>query len=381
MEENKMKLKKLSVLTLALAMTLSLAACGDGGTPSGSVPGSKPSAGSAPASSTPAVTSTELVDDTTGLKIPCEPIELSLGCSGTVDGTIMGEVFYKYLDEIKEWTDGNFVINFYPSGQLGGDVELIEGAQMGSVDMFSGAPTSQVGLIPELAVLDISGLYENVEQCNAVLSGGFMDQIQPYYNNAGLRLMSCYASDFRITSSKDPISSVADLKGLNIRTQENKYHMEFWRQLGANPTPLAFGELYIALQQGMMDAQENPWSSYVGAKLCEVQNYMTFTNHIPFVQTMVMNNAKYESLSDAQKQALNQFFYSMQKDVLAGIAADDARMQKLCEDDFGLICNEVPDDIKAAYPAATQAVVDLMKKDIDPAFVDSYLEAVNAVTG
>lgn len=374
-----MKLKRFQALTLVLALALSLTACG--GTQN--TPNSGNSGSNADGSNvgTVTATTTELVDDTTGLKIPCEPIELSLGCSGTVDGTIMGEVFYKYLDEIKEWTDGNFVINFYPSGQLGGDVELIEGAQMGSVDMFSGAPTSQVGLIPELAVLDISGLYENVEQCNEVLSGGFMEQIQPYYNNSGLRLMSCYASDFRITSSKNPINSMDDLKGLNIRTQENKYHMEFWRQLGANPTPLAFGELYIALQQGMMDAQENPWSSYVGAKLCEVQNYMTFTNHIPFVQTMVMNNAKYESLSDAQKQALNQFFYSIEKDILAGIAADDARMQQLCEDDFNLVCNEVSDDIKAAYPVATQAVVDLMKKDLDPAFVDSYLEAVKAVTG
>ena len=370
-----MNLKKLAAFILSFSLALSLTACG--GTKNPSNPGtSTPSAGGNPAVST----ATEIVEDTTGLKIPCEPIQLSLGCSGTVEGTIFGDVLNKYLAEIQEWTDGNFVINFYPSGQLGGDVELIEGAQMGSVDIFSGAPTSQVGLIPELAVLDISGLFSTVEECNAVLDD-FKVLIEPYYNNTGLHLLGMRTFDFRITSSNESIGSMADLKGLNIRTQENKYHMEFWRQLGANPTPLAFGELYIALQQHMMDAQENPWASYVGAKLCEVQNYMTFTNHVPFIQTFVMNNAKYQSLSDAQKQALNQFIYSTEKDMTAGTAADDARMQKLCEDEYGLVCSEIPEDVKAAYPAATQAVVDLMKKDIDPAFVDSYLDAVKAVTG
>lgn len=380
MEENIMKLKKLTALTLALSLALSLTACGGGNdSTSGGGASNSSSGGSNGGAST--ATTTEIVDDTTGLKIPCEPIELSMGCSGTVEGTIMGDALDKYLAELKEWTDGNFVINFYPSGQLGGDVELIEGTQMGSVDIFNGAPTSQVGLIPELAVLDISGLYDNVDDCNAVLNGGFTDLIEPYYNNAGLHVLGMFATDFRITSSNDPINSMDDLKGLNIRTQENKYHMEFWRQLGANPTPLAFGELYIALQQHMMDAQENPWVSYVGAKLCEVQNYMTFTNHIPFVSTYIMNNAKYQSLSDAQKQALNQFIYSVRKYQLEGTVEDDARMQKLCEDNYNLVCSEVPEDVKAAYPAATQAVVDLMKKDIDPTFVDNYLEAVKAVTG
>jgi len=263
----------------------------------------------------------------------------------------------------------------------GGDTELIQGAQMGNVDIFNGAPTSQVGLIPQLAVLDIAGLYDNVDQCNQVLSGGFLDQIEPYYNKAGLHLLTAYTTDFRITSSNKPINSLADLKGLNLRVQENKYHIAFWKALGANPTPLAFGELYIALQQGMMDAQENPWVSYVGAKLCEVQKDMTLTNHIPFISTYVMNDAKYKGMSDAQKQALNQFIYSVKKYIVEGTAADDARLQKLCVDQYGLVVSDVPADIKAKYPEATQAVIDLMKKDIDPTFVDNYVTAAKTVTG
>ena len=119
----------------------------------------------------------------------------------------------------------------------------------------------------------------------------------------------------------------------------------------------------------------------MGAKICEVQNYMTFTNHVPFIGTYVMNNAKYESMSDAQKQALNQFIYSVQKYQTEGTAEDDARMQKLCEDEYGLVCSEVPEDIKEAYAGASQVVIDMMKEDIDPTFVDNYVAAVNAVRG
>ncbi len=377
-----MKCKKLVSLALALVMVLSLAACGGSGSTTTTEPAPAPAAGSdSGAAAAPAVTTTEMVDDTTGLKIACEPIELSMGCSGTIEGTASGDAVYKYLDEVKEWTDGNFVINFYPSGQLGGDAELIEGVQMGSVDIFMGSPSSQIGLVPELAILDISGLYQNIEQCNEVLSGGVRDQLETYYNKAGLHLGSAFATSFRITSSNKAVNSLADLQGLNIRTQENKYHMAFWKALGANPTPLAFGELYIALQQGMLDAQENPWVSYVGAKLCEVQKYMIFTNHIPFILTYVTSQSKYDSMTDAQKQVLNQFFYSVQKETAEKSPADDLRMQKECEDKYSLSCTDLPQDIWEAYPAATQAVVDLMKQDIDPNLVDSYVAAAKAAVG
>jgi len=381
-----MKRKHIISLALALVMVFSLVACGGGD--AGSTPATTPAAPAASGSTgttTPAApaasTTTELVDDTTGLKIACEPIELSMGCSGTIDGTASGDAVYKYLEEIKQWTDGNFVINFYPSGQLGGDAELIEGVQMGSVDIFMGSPSAQIGLVPELAILDIAGLYENIEQCNEVLSGGVRDQLETYYNKAGLHLGSAFSTSFRITSSNKAINSLADLQGLNIRTQENKYHMAFWKALGANPTPLAWGEVYIALQQNMLDAQENPWVSYVGAKICEVQSNMTFTNHIPFILTFVTSNAKYQSMSDAQKQALNQFFYSVQKETAEKSPADDERMQKMCEDTYGLVCADLAPDIWAAYPAATQAVVDLMKQDIDPTLVDNYVAAAKAAVG
>lgn len=380
--------KKLLAVTLCAAMVLSTTACGGNKTETAAAgSGSGAGSGSAEASAAAGEGETAAVGGNAELiaiaseglntSIDCEPIELSLGCSGTVDGTVMGDAIDAAIEAAKTWTNGNFVVNFYPGGQLGGDVELIEGTQMGSVDMFTGAPTSQVGLIPELAVLDIGGLYTDVESANKVLES-FKEQLEPYYNNSGLHLAGLFAPDFRILTSNKPIKTAADLQGLNIRTQENKYHMQFWKELGTNPTPLAFGELYIALQQGMLDAEENPWASIVGAKLCEVQKYIVETNHIPFVSTYVVNKAKYDGMSDSQKLAFNQFVEFCSRYQMAGTADDDARMSQLCQTDYGIEVTPVSDEIKALYEGASQAVIATMKENIDPAFVDSYVEAAKA---
>jgi len=385
--------KKFVAAAISAAMVMSMAACGGSSTETTAAATTAATTAASTTEATTAAATTAAQQETTAgseitdlaayaaegmqTSIECEPIEFSLGCSGTVEGTILGYAISDAGEALKTWTNGNVVVNFYPSGQLGGDIELIEGAQMGSVDMFIGAPTSQVGLIPELAVLDIAGLYENVESCNTVLET-FKDQIEPYYNNAGLHLLAMGAPDFRILSSNKQVETAADLQGLNIRTQENKYHMEFWKQLGTNPTPLAFGELYIALQQGMMDAQENPWASIVGAKICEVQKYIVETNHIPFVSTIVMNQAKYEGLSDNQKLALDQYVQFIMNYQVAGTTEDDLRMKGICETEYGITVTPVSEEIKALYENATQAVIDLMKKDIDPTFVDEYVAAAKA---
>lgn len=375
--------KRMIAITLCASMVLSMTGCGNAAKETAAVTGAETAAksgGDNAGTVTASAGNEELIkiaSEGMNTSINCDPIEISLGCSGTVDGTVMGDAIYAATEAVKTWTNGNFVVNFYPGGQLGGDVELIEGAQMGSVDMFTGAPTSQVGLIPELAVLDIGGLYTDVDAANKVLAE-FKDQLQPYYNNAGLYLSTLFAPDFRILSSNKPVKSAADLQGLNIRTQENKYHMAFWKELGTNPTPLAFGELYIALQQGMLDAEENPWASIVGAKLCEVQKYIVETNHIPFVSTYVMNKAKYDGMSEEQKLACDQFVEFCQRYQLAGTADDDARMSQLCQTDYGIEVTPVTDEIKELYAGASQAVIDMMKENIDPALVDSYVEAAAA---
>ena len=131
-------------------------------------------------------------------EIEAEPMEITWGCSGTL------------------------------TGSLGGDVELIQSVALGNVGVFQGAPTSQVTLIPELTVLDIGGLFKDVENCNNTLQA-MKEKFEAAYEAKGLHLGDMWAADFRILSSNKPVQTAEDLKGLNIRVQENEYHIAFWK--------------------------------------------------------------------------------------------------------------------------------------------------------
>ncbi|MBR3165441.1 MAG: TRAP transporter substrate-binding protein, partial [Lachnospiraceae bacterium] len=310
--------------------------------------------------------------------IEAEPATFTLACSGTITGTVLGDAVEDAIAALSEWTGGNMVVDFHQGGELGGDLELIESVANGTVSMMQAAPTSQVTLVPELNVLDIGGLYKDVDGANTVLKNMY-DKFAAAYEAKGIHLGAMYATDFRILTTNKPITTPDDLKGLNIRTQENKYHQTFWKALGANPTPLAFGELYLALQNGTVDAQENPPASIYGVKLYEVQNTITETNHIPFINTYLMNGALYNNLSDNQKKAIDQFFLYMERYQLAGGAQDDARMLKEFQN-YGCTVSPVTDEVYAQFAVAADAVIEQMKGDgtVDPAFIDEYVNAARA---
>lgn len=313
-------------------------------------------------------------------EIDCEPIELSLGCSGTVDGTARGDAIYAAIEAAKEWTDGKFTVNFYPGGQLGEDSDLIKGVQLGSIDLFTGSSTAQSGLIRELSVLDICGLYADLDSANEVLAE-FQETLQPYYQDAGLALLSMYAPDFRILTSDRPVRTAADLSGLKIRTQDNPYQMAFWRALGADPDALAFGELYMALSQGELNAQENSWDTIAGAGLAKVQGYAVETNHIPFIITFVMNRERYDEMSEGQKLACSQFITFCLRYHLAAAKEDDVRLAKLCETEYGMETVPVSGEIRAMYGAAAESVIGLLKESLDPELVDRYVRAAKKGAG
>lgn len=381
-------MKKIIATALAASMAASLAACG-GSTASSAAPAAS-AAGSA-AVAAPGFEATEtkypfaypVSEDFENVKIDCSAdgeLELSLGCSGTISGTVNGDAVAFAQSVLEKATDGKVKITLYEGGTLGSDTEMMSGMQMGSVDMFTGAPSGQVTMIPNLAVLDIGGAYSSIENCNTNLAN-FVDLIQPDYNNQGLQIMDCFATDWRLLTSNKEYKSLADLKGSTVRVQENPYHIAFWSALGANPTPLAFGEVYLSLQQGMLDAQENPYGSIIGAKLYEVQKYLYESDHIPFISTTVVSKAKMDSLSASQKQAVYEFCYAMEYYMLenAGAAIEDEN--KTCVDGGMTYIAEMPADIVAQYPAAAQAAINAMKGAVNEQFLSDYVAAINTVEG
>ena len=380
-------MKKIIASALAASMAVSLAACG--GSSAASSTTTAASAGSVAAAPGFEATETKypfaypVSEDFENVKIDCSAdseVELSLGCSGTISGTVNGDAVEFAQSVLEKATDGKVKITLYEGGTLGSDTEMMSGMQMGSVDLFTGAPSGQVTMIPNLAVLDIGGAYSSIDNCNTNLAN-FVDLIQPDYNNQGLQMMDCFATDWRLLTSNKEYKSLADLKGSTVRVQENPYHIAFWSALGANPTPLAFGEVYLSLQQGMLDAQENPYGSIIGAKLYEVQKYLYESDHIPFISTTIASKAKMDSLSASQQQAVYEFCYAMEYYMLENSQAAIDDENKTCVDGGMTYIAEMPADIVAQYPVAAQASIDAMKGAVDSQFLSDYVAAINSVEG
>jgi len=218
-------------------------------------------------------------------------------------------VTYLFADKFKQLlqkkSDGRMQLQIYSNGQMGGDIEIIESVQAGDVNFGVQNTAPQVNFIPELAVFDMPSVFPNVNIARETLDGPFFNKINVVYEKAGFKLLALADQGFRTMSTNKKVETMADFKGQKIRTMENPYHVAYWKALGANPTPMAFSEVYIGLQQGTIDAQENPYEVIVSAKLYEQQKYVINTNHLLHIITLIANPEKYNKIVPEDQEIIN----------------------------------------------------------------------------
>lgn len=220
----------------------------------------------------------------------------------SAEDTVTQLLSLKLKGLFEERSGGKIKANVYPSGQMGKDSELTQSTQAGDIAFVVQNTAPQINFVPEVAVFDLPFLFANSKVARAVLDSEFKDLMATKYDKVNLRLMGYCDQGFRVVTTNKAVKSPEDFKGVKIRTMENKYHVANWRAQGANPTPLPWGEVYIALQQGIIDGQENPYEVIVAAKLYEQQKYIVNTNHIFHTISVVMSKKIYEELpADLQK--------------------------------------------------------------------------------
>lgn len=185
---------------------------------------------------------------------------------------------------------------------------------------------------------------------------------------------------FRTMSSNIPLHSITDFSGIRIRTMENKYHINFWENVGASPTPINFSELYIALQQGVVDAQENPVVGLVGSGQYEQQKFITDTDHLLTISVLLMNKSKFDSLTSSQQEMLQ--IFSDRGAELEYIYGQDeySKMAKIATDS-GIEFIELDGDTKEYLKEKAQATVDLVAKDVGKDLVDSLFNSLEEIKG
>lgn len=223
------------------------------------------------------------------------------------EGTVTAYVCDRFDEELQDSTDGELNGHVYLNGTLGNDTDVAEQVMSGHVQFLCTNTANLVTIIPELAVLDMPGVLTGLEQARDVMDNlEFRSKLDEIFEKHGLKLLILSDQGFRQTSSNRALRTLEDFKGLDIRTMENSLHMAYWKALGANPTPMNRSEVFISLQQGLLEAQEDPYCSILANNYAEVQKYIIETNHIFSNVIFITNLNYYNSLSEEHQQKMQQ---------------------------------------------------------------------------
>ncbi len=211
----------------------------------------------------------------------------------------------KFAEIVTAKTGGKIKVNLFPGGVLGGDapnVSALQGGTLEMVTMNSGILASQV---KEFAIYDFPFLFSNGKEADAVVDGPFGQKMHARLTDKGIIGLTYWELGFRnMTNSKRAINTVDDFSGLKIRVIPNPINLDWVKALGANPTPMAFPEVYAALESKALDGQENPYSVIAANKFYEVQKHLTVTNHVYNPQSVIISKKFWDALSAQEKKII-----------------------------------------------------------------------------
>ncbi|MEL7565675.1 MAG: TRAP transporter substrate-binding protein [Dehalobacterium sp.] len=255
----------------------------------------------------------------------CGNGEEEQGSEGTVDQGTSDQVFNlkvghvlapthpyqagleKFAELVDQKTDGKVKIEAFHSSQLGNEREMIEGLQMGTLDMTLVSTAPLAGFSNKFLVFDLPFIFKTREAAYATLDGPVGTEIMDTLKDQGIIGLAYWENGFRHASnSKQALVHPQDIKGMKIRTMENKIHMASFTEIGADPTPMAFGELFTALQQKTVDAQENPIPVFYTSNFFEVQKHLSLTGHFYAAAPLLASKTVWEKLPGEYQAAIQE---------------------------------------------------------------------------
>ena len=208
---------------------------------------------------------------------------------------------------VEKATNGKYKFKHFAASALGGERDMLEGLNLGSLDAVILSTGTLPNFVPEVGVVDIPFLFRDAGHARRVLDGPIGQEILNKFNDKGVRALAWGEQGFRhLTNSRRPVKAPDDFKGLKIRTMENPVHITAFRTLGALPTPMAWPEVVTGLQQGTIDGQENPISVIVSARLSQMQKHLTLTGHVYSPTVLIMSKRLWDSLSATEKTAFSE---------------------------------------------------------------------------
>ena len=343
-------MKKMLSFVLAACMMLSLAACGSSETAD---PDAAPSGEETPAAAEKKV------------------ITVGTGLTDSHYGTVA-------LEKMKEYLEANtdtLTVDIYANGSTGADKDVLEAIQYGTATLCIPTPAVMANFTPAYNLLSLPFIFEDAEAAHDLLDGEWGQKLCAAAEDAGFKVLGIGDYGFRqLTTSNKPIASMADYKGLKIRVMQNDLYIAMYEALGANPTPMASGEVFTALQQGVVDGQENPLSNIYTQKFNEVQKYILKDNHVCDFLIFAFSKEFYDALTADEQTALQEAVDIAVNYTREQCAAADAECEALMAEELSI--TEITPEFRSECVAAVQDVCESYGKAADEAL---YAELMSAL--
>jgi TRAP-type transport system periplasmic protein len=305
------------LLLAALAVTLALAACGQ------AAPAAAPTAAPAPKTAAPtaapaaaAPTAAPKTAAPTAAPKTAAPTaaaavkrgEFVIKASGSMAPTEPGILAYEFFKKnVEERTNGRIEVQIFPTNQLGNERDVIEGLTLGTVQMANPSNAPITAWVPAMNIFELPFIWQNRAHMAKVLDGPIGAKFAPALKEKGIHLLGYEEAGLRhVMTTKKAVNSMADMAGLKIRTMENPVHLEAFRAFGANPLPMAYGELYTALQQGVIDGAEAANTNYNAMKFYEPAPNWAMIGWLHLVSPLVMSERFYQSLPADLQQIVSE---------------------------------------------------------------------------
>ncbi|PTM99723.1 tripartite ATP-independent transporter DctP family solute receptor [Rhodovulum imhoffii] len=249
---------------------------------------------------------------------------------GAASNSLQGRSAAKFAEDLQVELGDTHTVEFYADGQLGDEKELMQKLRLGTVQ-FTLISSIMTNVAPEFALFDMPFLVQDRAHLKAIDAGIIQTDLAPKAEGAGLKILSTWENGFRqITNNSRPINTPADLAGLKIRTPSSEWRVAMFKEWGANPTPMSFSEVFVALQTGTMDGQENPLTNITGANFQEVQKYLSMTGHVYSPTYLTTGLGTWNDLPGDVQAAVKTVAASIQDWALAeGEAADNQLLDKV----------------------------------------------------
>ncbi|MGG6439738.1 TRAP transporter substrate-binding protein [Saccharococcus caldoxylosilyticus] len=290
-----------------------------------------------------------------------------------------GQGLLKFKEIVEKKSGGKLKVQTYFSATLGDDLKMTEALQSGTQEITIPSTSPLVGIVKEFGIFDFPFLFNTAEEADAILDGPIGKKLLEKLPEHGLIGLAYWENGFRnVTNSKHPINTIDDFKGLKLRTMQNQVHIDAFKKLGANPTPMAFSEVFTALESKTVDGQENPLATIKSNKYYEVQDYLSLTKHVytPFV--FLVSKKFWDSLSPEEQKILQDAAVEAGKYQRELSRQEDKKaLEELKK--TGIKINEVSDGERKKMEEAIKPVIDKYAKEFGEDLVNEMYSKLEKI--